>query len=197
MRINESKEHSGMLRRPLVTFEILKRAGHAEMQSQPKVSITADKQMFAMSAAGFETASFQSPCQLTLRDTLQNIRVPHIDTDDPLMQRRRVKVSLESLDIGQLWHHRLRELLKISLQWQRAIVFSVLRALSYQNSSGHARGVLTGLGNLLHYFGCLLRRRSICDVSLRKQCHSNFHFDRDKKSVAQVESGKKRLIKKK
>src|SRR5207248_8574362 len=49
----------------------------------------------------------------------------------------------------------------------RAIVFGVLRALSYQNSSGHARGVLTGLGNLLHYFGCLLRRRSICDVSLR------------------------------
>ena len=130
-------------------------------------------------------------------NTFQDVRAPHVDTDDPLMQRRRVKVSLESLDIGQLWHHRLRELLKISLQWQRAIVFGVLRALSYQNSSGHARGVLTGLGNLLHYFGCLLRRRSICDVSLRNNATATSTLIEAKKSVAQVESGKKRLIKKK
>src|SRR2546423_10086750 len=118
MRINESKEHSGMLRRPLVTFEILKRAGHAEMQSQPKISITADKQMFAMSAAGFETASFQSPCQLTLRDTLQNIRVPHIDIVNALMQGRGVQIPLERFNIGQLWHCEigdLSELLRYSL----------------------------------------------------------------------------------
>jgi len=153
--------------------------------------------MFSMTTTRFEAAGFQSARQLTRGNTFQDVRAPHVDTDDPLMQRRRVKVSLESLDIGQLWHHRLRELLKISLQWQRAIVFSVLRALSYQNSSGHARGVLTGLGNLLHYFGCLLRRRSICDVSLRNNATATSTLIEAKKSVAQVESGKKRLIKKK
>src|SRR5436309_5696055 len=67
IRINESKEHSGMLRRPLVTLEILKRAGHAEMQSHLKVSITAYEQMFAVAAAGFEAVSLQSPCQLSRR----------------------------------------------------------------------------------------------------------------------------------
>src|ERR1700692_3059107 len=85
VRINESKEHSGMLRRPLVTLEILKRAGHAEMQSQPEVAISAHQQMFAVAATRFEAASLQSPCQLTRRNAFQDVRAPHLDACDPLV----------------------------------------------------------------------------------------------------------------
>src|SRR6266403_832876 len=65
MRIGKNKEHSRMPRRRLLIFEITQRAGHAEMQSQPKVSIDAHEQMFAVSATRFEAASIQSPCQFT------------------------------------------------------------------------------------------------------------------------------------
>ena len=47
-----------MFRRPLLTLEILQRAGHAEMQSQPEVAIGAHKQMFAVAATRFEAAFF-------------------------------------------------------------------------------------------------------------------------------------------
>src|SRR5438034_8856517 len=53
MGIGENKEHSRMLRRPLLIREILKRTGHAEMQSQPEVSVGAHKQMFAVSTTRF------------------------------------------------------------------------------------------------------------------------------------------------
>src|SRR5437879_13581112 len=56
--IGENKEHSRMVRRLLLMLEISKRAGHAEMQSQPKVSIGAHKQMFAVAATRFEAAFF-------------------------------------------------------------------------------------------------------------------------------------------
>src|SRR6266540_7433438 len=62
--IGENKEHSrmparrslgrGWSRRLLLIFGITQRAGHAEMQSQPEISIGAHKQMFAVAAAGFE-----------------------------------------------------------------------------------------------------------------------------------------------
>jgi hypothetical protein len=104
MRINESKEHSGMLRRSLVTLEILKRAGHAEMQAEPEVIIDAHKQMFAMATTRFEAPSLQSPCQFTRRNAFQDVRAPHVDAGDPLVQRPRVEVSLECFNLGQLWH---------------------------------------------------------------------------------------------
>src|SRR6266550_7286755 len=48
-----------------------------------------------------------------------------------------------------------------------ALLWSAFFARCHRNSSGYARGVLTGFGDLLHYFGYLLRRRSVRDVSLR------------------------------
>src|SRR5947209_6862568 len=86
MCIGKNKEHSRMPRRPLLIFEITQRAGHAEMQSQPKVSITAHEKMFAVAAAGFEAVSFQSPCKLTRRNAFQHVRAPHIDAGDRLVQ---------------------------------------------------------------------------------------------------------------
>ena len=58
MGIGENKEHSRMVRRLLLMLEISKRAGHAEMQSQPEVAIGAHKQMFAVAATRFEAAFF-------------------------------------------------------------------------------------------------------------------------------------------
>src|SRR5207249_5794602 len=100
--ISENKEHSRMPR-PILVLEVQKRTGHAEMQSQPEISIGAHEKMFAVAAAGFEAVSFQSPCKFTRRNAFQHVRAPHIDAGDSLVQRRRVEVSLEAYDVGQLW----------------------------------------------------------------------------------------------
>src|SRR5438132_950575 len=102
--IRENKEHSRMPRRILLVLEAQKRTGHAEMQSQPEVSIGTHEKMFAVAAAGFEAVSFQSPCKLPRRNAFQHVRAPHIDAGESLVQRRRVEISLEAFDIGQLWH---------------------------------------------------------------------------------------------
>src|SRR6266550_7439821 len=122
--------------------------------------------MFALPATVFEAVPFQSTCQLTRGNAFQNIRVPHLDTGDPLMQRSAVQVSFERLDFGQLWH---RAYVNCStyLFSGTALLWSAFLARCHRSSSGYARGVLTGFGDLLHYFGCLLRRRSVGDVSLR------------------------------
>jgi len=96
MRIGENEEHSrmparrslgrGWSRRLLLIFGITQRAGHAEMQSQPKVAIGAHEKMFAVTTAGFEGASFQSPFELTRRNAFQHVRAPHIDSGDSLVQ---------------------------------------------------------------------------------------------------------------
>src|SRR5205085_6567297 len=52
----ENEQHPCVRRRLFLVFEVMKRASHAEMQSQPDVAISADKQMFAMAAARFEAA---------------------------------------------------------------------------------------------------------------------------------------------
>src|SRR6266496_2258326 len=104
MGIDENKEHSRMLRCLLRMLEIPERAGHAEMQSQPEVAIGAHKQMFAVAASKFEAASFQSARQLMRRNAFQDVCAPHIDTADPLVQRRTIQVTLECFDIRQLWH---------------------------------------------------------------------------------------------
>lgn len=85
-------------------LEISKRAGHAEMQSQPKVSIGAHEKMFTVPATRFEGASFQSALQLMRRNAFQHVCAPHIDTADPLVQRCSIQVMLECFDIRQLWH---------------------------------------------------------------------------------------------
>src|SRR6266542_5966633 len=89
MGVGENEEHSrmparrslgrGWSRRLLLIFGITQRAGHAEMQSQPEISIGAHEQMFAVAAAGFEAGSFQSPCKLPRRNAFQHVRAPHID----------------------------------------------------------------------------------------------------------------------
>ena len=56
------------------------------MQSQPELITGAHKQMFAVPATVFEAAPFQSTRQLTRGNAFQNIRVPHFDIGDPLMQ---------------------------------------------------------------------------------------------------------------
>ena len=48
MVVGENKKHSCMPRRSFVVSEILQRPGHAEVQSQPELAISAHKQMFAM-----------------------------------------------------------------------------------------------------------------------------------------------------
>src|SRR5881392_542577 len=60
--------------------------------------------MFAMAAARFEGAAFYLTPKLPLRNALQNICASHLDALDRLMQRGRVKISLERFDVGQLWH---------------------------------------------------------------------------------------------
>jgi hypothetical protein len=60
--------------------------------------------MFAVPVTIFEAASFESTCQVTCGNAFQNIRVPHLETGDPLMQRRAVQVSFERFDFGQLRH---------------------------------------------------------------------------------------------
>src|SRR5438094_499753 len=129
MRIGENKEHSRMFRRLLLMLEIPERAGHAEMQAQPELITGAHEQMLAVPVTVFEAASFQSTYQLTRGNAFQNISVSHIDADDPLVQRCGIQIPSECFDIGQLWHQHLGELLNVSLQWQRIIVFGVLRAL--------------------------------------------------------------------
>ena len=56
------------------------------MQPQPELITGAHKQMFAVPVTVFEAAPFQSTCQLTRGNAFQNIRVPHFDIGDPLMQ---------------------------------------------------------------------------------------------------------------
>ena len=125
----------------LMLLEIVKRTGHAEMQSQPEVSIGAHEQMFAMAATSFEAESFQSAHQFTRGNAFQNIPASHIDADDPLVQRCGIQIPSECFDIGQLWHQRLRELLNVSLQWHRTIVVGVLRALPSKLKRLRARRV--------------------------------------------------------
>ena len=48
--IGKSKKHSRLHRRRSIPLQILQRAGHAEMQSQPKIAVGADKEMFAVAA---------------------------------------------------------------------------------------------------------------------------------------------------
>ena len=105
MAIGERKKHSRMPRRLLLMLlEIVKRTGHAEMQSQPEVPIGAHEQMFAVATTRFEAAAFQSARQLTPGDAFQHVCAPHIDTADPLVQRRTIQVTLKCFDIRQLWH---------------------------------------------------------------------------------------------
>jgi hypothetical protein len=42
--------------------------------------------MFAMPVTAFEAAPFQSPGQPTRGNVFQNIRIPHFDVGDPLVQ---------------------------------------------------------------------------------------------------------------
>ena len=56
--IRETKNHSRSFRRYFVVVDVIKRAGHAEMQSQPELIIRAHKQMFAVSVTVFEAAPF-------------------------------------------------------------------------------------------------------------------------------------------
>jgi len=100
MRIGENKEHAHMVWRFPPAFAIPKRTGHAEVQSEPELSICAHKQMFAVPPAAFEATPFQSTRQLRRSNALQNICVSHVDADDPLMQRCCVEVSLEIFDLG-------------------------------------------------------------------------------------------------
>lgn len=58
----EMKNHSRSFGRYLVVFEVLKRAGHAEVQSQPELITGAHEQMFAVSETIFEAALFESTC---------------------------------------------------------------------------------------------------------------------------------------
>jgi hypothetical protein len=99
MLVAENKEHSNMPWRMFVIFEILKRPGHAKVQSHPELAIGAHKQMFAMTATRFETTSLQSARELSSCDIFQNVRVPHLNVVDPLVQRRGVEVSLEYFNI--------------------------------------------------------------------------------------------------
>src|SRR5947208_1945830 len=82
------------------------------MQSQPEVAIGAHKQMFAVSTTRFEAASFQSARQLIHRNAFQHVCAPHIDTSDPLVQRRSIQITLERFDIRQLWHRRFIQLIR-------------------------------------------------------------------------------------
>ena len=41
------------------------------------------------------------------------------------MQGRRIEVSLEALDFGQLWHRDLRELLEVFFQCNRVVILGV------------------------------------------------------------------------
>src|ERR1700757_491329 len=84
--VGEIKKDSRSFRGFFVALEVLKRAGHTEMESQPELLISAHAQMFAVSVSVFEAAPFQSTCQLTRGNVFQNIRVAHLDTGDPLMQ---------------------------------------------------------------------------------------------------------------
>src|SRR5882724_7794709 len=104
MRIGENKEHSRMFRRLLLILVLVKRTGHPETQPQPQVTICAHEQVFGVTTTRFEAASFQSARQLMCRNAFQNVRVLHIDTADPLVQRRGIQVTLERFDIRQLWH---------------------------------------------------------------------------------------------
>src|SRR5215510_3496368 len=100
--MREMKNHSRSFRRYFVVVEVLKRAGHAEMQSQPELVTGAHKQMFAVPVTVFEPAAFQSTRQLTHGNALQNIGIPYFDIGDPLAQRRAVEVSFERFDFRQL-----------------------------------------------------------------------------------------------
>ena len=102
--VGEDKDYSGMTRCLFVILEVIKRAGHAEMESQPNFSIGAHKEVFAMTAARFEEAAFQSARKRWRRDVFQDVFVPHVDVVDPLMQRGGIEVSLEYFNVRQLWH---------------------------------------------------------------------------------------------
>src|SRR5436309_4641299 len=65
VRIGEDKEHSRMPRRLLLMLEIPERAGHAEMQSQPQVSVGTHEEMFAVAASRFKSAFLQFARELT------------------------------------------------------------------------------------------------------------------------------------
>ena len=56
--IGEMKKHPRSFRRYFVGFEIVQRAGHAEVQSQPELITSARKQMFAVPVTVFEAAPF-------------------------------------------------------------------------------------------------------------------------------------------
>jgi len=84
--VREIKKDSRSFRRCFVVVEVLKRAGHAEMQSQPQLITSAHKQMFAVPVTGFEPVPFESTCQLTRGNAFQNIRVAHFDIGNPLAQ---------------------------------------------------------------------------------------------------------------
>ena len=131
----EDEKHSGMpvprsaggfgRRGFLFAFEIAQEASHTEVQSQPEVVIGTHKQMFAMAATGLEAVPFQLLRQLTFGNAFQNVCVSHIDRPDPLMQGRRIEVSPERLNIGQLWHRDLCELLEVFFQRNRVVILTV------------------------------------------------------------------------
>ncbi len=56
--ICEPENHSHSFRRYFTVVEVFEEAGHAEMQSQPELTIAAHKQMFAVSETVFEAAPF-------------------------------------------------------------------------------------------------------------------------------------------
>jgi hypothetical protein len=61
----ETKNHSRSFWQYFIVVEVLKRSGHAKMQSQPELITGEYKQMFAVPAAIFEAAPFQSTSQFT------------------------------------------------------------------------------------------------------------------------------------
>src|SRR5437763_16816256 len=98
MVVGEDKDYSGMTRCLFVILEVIKRAGHAEMESQPNLSIGAHKEVFAMTAARFEEAAFQSARKLWCRDLFQAVCLPDVEVVHRLMQRGGVEVSLEDFN---------------------------------------------------------------------------------------------------
>src|SRR5690242_21594056 len=60
--------------------------------------------MFTVAITLFKPTPVQLGCQSARRQPFENVFITDFDAGDSSVQRRAVQVSLECLDLGQLWH---------------------------------------------------------------------------------------------
>lgn len=100
----ESEQHSRVTRRLRFVLEIFQLPRQAEVQEQPQLAAQHDKEVFPMSERRLETLSLEAGSELRAGYSSKHSWSIDLDRFYSLVERCRIHVTPECLNVGKLWH---------------------------------------------------------------------------------------------